>query len=106
MVSSRFGGASSTATRFYTVLPEGVVQALEETPRVTETRYFWSGNGKRQTAVCDYQEKIKNIFKAAGIKKGPMPFSIVSAILSLWSCCWLVCRSSASRFYWDIKACE
>jgi integrase len=59
-----------TGVPVYTVLPESVVQALEETPRVTETRYFWSGNGKRQTAVCDYQEKIKNIFKAAGIKKG------------------------------------
>jgi hypothetical protein len=43
---------------------------LEATPRVTETNYFWSGNGKRQTAVCDWQGKIKEVFDLAGISKG------------------------------------
>lgn len=59
-----------TGTAVYTVLPDFVLKALEETPRVTEKNYFWSGNGKRETAVCDYQERIKNLFAAAGIVKG------------------------------------
>jgi len=59
-----------TKTAVYTVLPDFVLQALEATPKVTETRFFWTGNGKRETCVCDYQEKLKNLFKAAGIVKG------------------------------------
>jgi site-specific recombinase XerD len=53
----------------YTVLPDFVLHALAATPRVTEKNYFWSGNGKRETAVCDYQEKLKKVFKKAGIVK-------------------------------------
>lgn len=34
------------------------------------TRYFWSGQGKRQTAVGDWQGKIKKVFDLAGISKG------------------------------------
>lgn len=50
-------------------LPDSL-KALEATPRITETNYFWSGNGKRQTAICDRQGKIKGVFDAAGIFKG------------------------------------
>lgn len=59
-----------TGVPVYTVLPDSILKALEATPRVTETNYFWSGNGKRQTAVCDWQGKIKNVFDLAGISKG------------------------------------
>ena len=59
-----------TGVPVYTVLPDSILKALEATPRVTDTRYFWSGNGKRQTAVCDWQGKIKDVFEAAGISKG------------------------------------
>jgi site-specific recombinase XerD len=61
---------AKTGVPVYTVLPDSILKALEVTPRVTETRYFWSGNGKRETAVCDYQEKMKKAFEAAGISKG------------------------------------
>jgi integrase len=47
-----------------------VLTALEATPSVTDTRYFWSGQGKRQTAVDDWQGKIKKVFDLAGISKG------------------------------------
>jgi integrase len=40
-----------TGVPVYTVLPDSVLKALEATPRVTDTRYFWSGRGKRETAV-------------------------------------------------------
>src|SRR5205807_484618 len=59
-----------TGVPVYTVLPDSILKALEATPRVTDTRYFWSGNGKRQTAVCDWQGKLKHVFDLAGISKG------------------------------------
>jgi integrase/recombinase XerD len=59
-----------TGVPVYTVLPDSILAALDATPRVTEARYFWTGNGKRQTAVCDWQEKIKHVFDLAGISKG------------------------------------
>jgi integrase/recombinase XerD len=59
-----------TGVPVYTVLPDSILEALEATPRITDTRYFWSGNGKRETAVCDWQGKIKNVFDLAGISKG------------------------------------
>jgi integrase/recombinase XerD len=61
---------AKTGVPVYTILPDSVVRALEATPRVTETRFCWSGQGKRQTAVCDWQAKIKEVFDLAGIAKG------------------------------------
>src|SRR5580700_3512899 len=60
----------TTGVPVYTVLPDSVLRVLEATPRVTDTRYFWSGEGKRQTAVGDWQGKIKKVFDLAGIAKG------------------------------------
>ena len=45
--------------------------ALADTPRVTDTRYFWTGNGKRKTVVCDWQMRLTDVFDDAGIAKGP-----------------------------------
>jgi len=59
-----------TGVPVYTVLPDSVLRVLEATPRVTDTRYFWSGQGTRQTVVCDWQAKIKKVFDLAGISKG------------------------------------
>lgn len=59
-----------TGVPVYTVLPDAILEALEATPRVTEKNYFWSGQGKRQTAVGDWQGKIKTVFDLAGISKG------------------------------------
>ena len=59
-----------TGVPVYTILPDSVLRALDESPRLTDTRYFWSGNGKLETAVCDWQGRIKEVFDLAGIKKG------------------------------------
>lgn len=59
-----------TGVPVYTVLPDSVLRVLEATPRVTDTRYFWSGQGKRQTATGDWQAKIKKAFDLAEISKG------------------------------------
>ena len=56
---------AKTGVPVYTILPDSVIRALETTPRVTDTRYFWSGQGK-----CDWQGKIKDVFDLAGIVKG------------------------------------
>ncbi len=53
-----------------TVIPDIVVDALASTPRVTDKHFFWTGNGKRQTAVGDWQGRLKEVFDAAGISKG------------------------------------
>lgn len=65
-----FRYTQKTGVPAYTVLPDSVLRVLEATPRVTDTRYFWTGQGKRQTAIGDWQEKIKNVFDLAGISKG------------------------------------
>jgi integrase/recombinase XerD len=48
-----------TGTAVNTVLPPFVVKELASTPRVTEKLYFWSGNGELETAVKDWQAKIR-----------------------------------------------
>jgi site-specific recombinase XerD len=59
-----------TGVAVYTVLPDSVLRVLEATPRISDTRYFWSGRGKRQTAIGDWKDKIKKVFDLAGIAKG------------------------------------
>jgi integrase/recombinase XerD len=58
-----------TGVPVYTVLPDSVLRVLEATPRATDARYFWSGQGKRQTVIGDWQGKIKK-FYLAEISKG------------------------------------
>jgi integrase len=59
-----------TGTAVYAVLPEFVVQALEATPRINEKHFFWSGNGKLETAVKDWQGRIRKLFELAKVEKG------------------------------------
>jgi len=59
-----------TGVPVYTVLPDSVLKALEATPRITDTRYFWSGQGKRETAICHWQMRLKKIFDLAEVSKG------------------------------------
>lgn len=65
-----FVRAAKTGVVVHTILPDAVVHVLAECPRVTETRFFRSGQGKRETAVCDWQGRIKDAFDRAGIVKG------------------------------------
>jgi integrase/recombinase XerD len=39
-------------------------------PRVTSKLYFWTGRGKRETAMKEWQRKLREIFDLAGILKG------------------------------------
>lgn len=59
-----------TGTAVNTVLPPFVVKELAATPRVTDKLYFWSGNGELETAVKDWQAKIRTLFDLSGVDKG------------------------------------
>jgi integrase/recombinase XerD len=59
-----------TGVPVYTVLPDSVLKALEATPRMTDTRYFWSGQGKRETVICHWQMRLKKVFDLAEVSKG------------------------------------
>lgn len=52
------------------VLPPLVVKELAATPRVTDKLYFCSGNGELETAVKDWQAKIRTLFDLAGVDRG------------------------------------
>jgi integrase/recombinase XerD len=59
-----------TGVPVHTILPDSVLLALEATPRMTETHYFWSGQGKRESVVCHWQMRLKKIFDLAQVSKG------------------------------------
>jgi integrase/recombinase XerD len=52
-----------TGTHVHCPLPEFVVKELEATPRMSERYWFWTGNGKLQTAVGDWQGRLLDLFK-------------------------------------------
>jgi hypothetical protein len=49
-------------------LPEFVVKELEATPE-DERYWFWTGNGKVQTAVGDWQGRPLELFKEMKVKQ-------------------------------------
>jgi integrase len=52
-----------TGVPVYTVLPDFVAKALEATPRVTPKLFFWTGQGKLETAVKDWPGRLRHIFE-------------------------------------------
>jgi integrase/recombinase XerD len=59
-----------TGTPVYTVLPDFVLKALEKTPRLTPTLYFWSGVGKLESIVRSWQTRLRKLFELARVPKG------------------------------------
>ncbi len=59
-----------TGVAVNTVLPEFVVSALAETPRVTNKFFFWSGSGKLESIVRSWQTRLRRLFKLANIPDG------------------------------------
>jgi integrase/recombinase XerD len=51
-------------------LPPFVIIALEAALEPGKRFYFWTGNGKKQTATGDWQAKLQGLFKEAGIEDG------------------------------------
>jgi integrase/recombinase XerD len=56
-----------TGVAVYVVLPDFVVKALETTPRVSDTHFFWSGKGKLESAVRSWETRLRRLFKLAKV---------------------------------------
>jgi integrase/recombinase XerD len=57
-------------TGVYVDLPQFFVDELAKVPMKSKRYYSWTGNGDFETAVKDWQERIRVAFNRAGIKKG------------------------------------
>jgi site-specific recombinase XerD len=51
-------------------LPPIVHEALWEIYDEPDVEFFWSGNGKIKTALTEWQERLKKVFRIAGIPSG------------------------------------
>jgi integrase/recombinase XerD len=51
-------------------LPPIVLEALQEIYVADDFSFFWSGNGKLKTALTEWQERLKKVFRIAGIPSG------------------------------------
>lgn len=56
-----------TGTPVYLPIPDLVLEALGQTPLISERYYFWSGNGKLKSAVTDWQRALAKVYKTAGV---------------------------------------
>jgi hypothetical protein len=52
-----------TGTHVHCPLPKFVVTDLASIPRMSARYWFWTGNGKLQTAVADWQGRLLVIFE-------------------------------------------
>jgi site-specific recombinase XerD len=59
-----------TGTHVHCPLPEFVVKELEAVPTMSARYWFWTGNGKLETAVADWQGRLADLCRDAKIKKG------------------------------------
>jgi site-specific recombinase XerD len=59
-----------TGTDVYIPLPDFVVAELDSIPKMSARYWFWSGNGKLQTAVADWQARLKDLFHEANVQRG------------------------------------
>jgi len=51
-------------------LPPVVLEALEAIYMADGISFFWSGNGTLKTALTEWQERLKKVFRIAGIPSG------------------------------------
>ncbi len=61
---------AKTGTPVHLPLPSFVLTALEAMPRISETYFFWTGEGAIQSATGDWQRTLKAMFRLAGIPDG------------------------------------
>jgi integrase/recombinase XerD len=61
---------AKTGVPVCTVLPDFVIKALDETPRVCEKYFFWSGDGKLESIVRSWQSRLHRLFKLACVEDG------------------------------------
>lgn len=61
---------AKTGVPVCTVLPDFIIKALDETPRVCEKYFFWSGEGKLESIVRSWQNRLHRLFELAGVEDG------------------------------------
>ena len=115
-----------TGTHVHCPLPEFVVKELGAIPKESERYWFWTGNGKLETAVADWQGRLLDIFTDLKIDEFARANKITaaearkqlqqkggtiaddtltaSATRSPWSYCLPGFRLSAFRFFSAIPA--
>lgn len=59
-----------TGVPVFVPLPPYVVAALDETPNVHSSYFFWSGNGLPKTTVADWQRSLRKLFEIANVQGG------------------------------------
>ena len=52
------------------ILPDFALKALEETPRVTDRHFFWSGRGKLDSIVRSWEARLRKLFRLAEVPNG------------------------------------
>ena len=52
------------------MLPEFVVAALNETPKVTANHFFWNGTDNLETIVGSWRKRLAHLFELAEVEKG------------------------------------
>jgi integrase/recombinase XerD len=61
---------AKTGQEVYVPLPEMVVRALEDCERVSERYWFWTSQGKVETARKKWSESLTKVFRDAKVKDG------------------------------------
>jgi integrase/recombinase XerD len=61
---------AKTGTHVNCPLPSFVVDELKAIPKLSARFWFWSGNGKLQTAVTDWQGRLQKLFTDAKVQGG------------------------------------
>jgi site-specific recombinase XerD len=59
-----------TGTHVHCPLPDFVVDQLDAIPKKSARYWFWTGNGKLQTAVTDWQGRLQDLFIDANVQGG------------------------------------
>jgi integrase/recombinase XerD len=68
-----------TGTHVHCPLPEFVVKELGAIPKMSERYWFWTGNGKAETAVTDWQGRLLDIFEDVKVEEFARAYKISEA---------------------------
>jgi integrase/recombinase XerD len=71
---------AKTGTPVYCPVPPVVVAALSDVAGPNPKYFFWTGNGKRKSAVADAQRSFRKLFELAGVKGHPHMFRDTFAV--------------------------
>jgi integrase/recombinase XerD len=71
---------AKTGTPVYCPVPPVVIAALSDVAGPNPKSFFWTGNGKRKSAVADAQRSFRKLFELAGVKGHPHMFCDTFAV--------------------------